>query len=809
MSNELAIETVVNKETFSPEESRLMTRFGEFLRNSVTHLVETGFRGYNLVRHRGQYCAVSLSCGAVDLDATAEATFQTWRQQRLYLTAGTMEALKEQIIASGYRLSPELLEAGYHGYNLVGFRDQVFALHCSLGQVDLASLSDETLGQLQQTRKCVVGQSTQEVMDALEAAVGDGLELVGIFATQPRLVRENYHGYNIVHYGERYFALHLSLGVVDLTSIADDTLAQLERTRKCVVGQSLQQVEHALHTESPLKAAVPPNRSNSPRMLETAAAAVQLPTARDSACGKEENLTLAAALRDQMPLRKDASLVDELPRPVPAETSPTIASESVVHPQYRSVEHEGMLYAIPERLGTVIMGQPAARNLPEILSARTRKAMEVAVEKALRPQSPAPEPQLIERNYRGYQIFTVQGVFLATESAREGLDMVKLRSARPESFFAAVSLLELKQKVDASRQVGERVLTERALIMGADSPERTREIIGQSGYQNVTVLVKESQQAPSNLPCIVASEITAEVVTQLRAAQYELVVASYGQRLGEVAWEKLAAQFCRRLLAVFPDGSSRLYEGDHFSRVLYNMAYLRSMYCQVPPLAGQRVLEVGCSDGLTCDLVAHEGAASVTGVDLLESVGLLYPNPRCVFHKLDAATLPFEDQTFDLVYSIATFEHVSDPLATLKEMKRLLRPGGYGYVQAAPLYYSPFGHHMFGYFDHYPWIHVRLSKTEIVEYAQTNGIAARIEGDRGLSAADYIQGMINLRHINGKLLHEFRLKEFTSLPGVEMVRFIPSYEGENLITPEVLAETRPVKRQDLIRHGFELVFRVK
>jgi len=196
-------------------------------------------------------------------------------------------------------------------------------------------------------------------------------------------------------------------------------------------------------------------------------------------------------------------------------------------------------------------------------------------------------------------------------------------------------------------------------------------------------------------------------------------------------------------------------------------------------------------------------------VDMLQTVGLRYNNPRCKFHHLDATTLPFADSSFDLVYSIATFEHVSDPLETLKTIKRLLRPGGYGYIQAAPLYYSPFGHHMFGYFDHYPWIHVRLSKTEISEYARANGIAAKIEAARGGRAEDYIESMINLHHINGKLLHEYKLEEFASLPGVEIIKYTPSFEGENLITPEILAQTQPVQREDLVTHGFELVFRVK
>ena len=247
---------------------------------------------------------------------------------------------------------------------------------------------------------------------------------------------------------------------------------------------------------------------------------------------------------------------------------------------------------------------------------------------------------------------------------------------------------------------------------------------------------------------------------KLRAARFDIVIVPYGTKLGTVAWEQFAAQFCRQLLAVYPDGSTRYYKNDHFNRILYNMAYLRSMFGKVPPLPGQHVLEVGCSDGLPCDIVAREQPASVVGVDMLDTVGLLYQNPLVTYRKLDATTLPFEDNSFDLVYSIATFEHVADPLAAFNEMKRVLRPGGYGYVQTAPFYYTPFGHHMFGYFDDYPWIHVRLSKAEIIDYARKSGIAAKIESVRGGSAENYIEAMINLHHVNGKLLHEYGVEEF-------------------------------------------------
>lgn len=600
------------------------------------------------------------------------------------------------------------------------------------------------------------------------------------FVLAPRLVKEGCNGYNIVQYGERFFALHLSLGHVDLGLLNDEALGQLQQTGKCVVGQSLQQVADSLGG---------PVSGNSHLKLN----------------GSNHPLKVNGDLRNG----RHPSLSSQ-----PAAVAPGVqlsSSTGKPSPNDLILEHDGIYYAVPQHLGSIDLTHPAERNLPQILTARTRVALDSATEQAAKAAcstSSSPVPRVMERDYHGFQLSALDGLFLATESNRGGPDLAQLRAGQFGTLFASETLSELKCEVDAFRNGGHK-RAQRALVIAADSPEGTRELIRRTGCQNPTVLVQEPRQALDELPCIAVPTNSPDLVAKLRSVRPELVVVPYGERLGEVPWERFVSPFCRELLAIFPDGGSRLYRGDHFSRILYNMAYLRSMYRQVPSLAGQRVLEVGCSDGLTCDLVAHEGPASVTGVDMLQTVGLRHNNPRCTFHHLDATTLPFADSSFDLVYSIATFEHVSDPLATLKTIKRMLRPGGYGYIQAAPLYYSPFGHHMFGYFDHYPWIHVRLSKTEIGEYARANGIAAQIEAARGGRAEDYIESMINLHHINGKLLHEYKLEEFASLPGIEIVNYTPSFEGENLVTPEILAQTKPVQREDLVAHGFELVFRVK
>lgn len=47
------------------------------------------------------------------------------------------------------------------------------------------------------------------------------------------------------------------------------------------------------------------------------------------------------------------------------------------------------------------------------------------------------------------------------------------------------------------------------------------------------------------------------------------------------------------------------------------------------------------------------------------------------FHSFDGINIPFEDNYFDLIYSNQVLEHVTHPRELLKEVSRVLKPGGY------------------------------------------------------------------------------------------------------------------------------------
>jgi ubiquinone/menaquinone biosynthesis C-methylase UbiE len=97
--------------------------------------------------------------------------------------------------------------------------------------------------------------------------------------------------------------------------------------------------------------------------------------------------------------------------------------------------------------------------------------------------------------------------------------------------------------------------------------------------------------------------------------------------------------------------------------------------------AGKDVLEVGI--GLATDFVRFVRAgANATGIDLTEAA-VAAARERLEQEGLsadvlvaDAESLPFSDESFDVVYSYGVLHHTPHPAAALREIHRVLRPGG-------------------------------------------------------------------------------------------------------------------------------------
>lgn len=158
---------------------------------------------------------------------------------------------------------------------------------------------------------------------------------------------------------------------------------------------------------------------------------------------------------------------------------------------------------------------------------------------------------------------------------------------------------------------------------------------------------------------------------------------------------------------------------DHAARTVISY-----MLADAPQLHG-RVLDVGCGDGiidlgvaLRCRPREMVGVDPFKGYERLPQVlrenglGALPMPPNLRFEPQDANHLQFPDDSFDVVLSWGSLEHIAGGYErALREIRRVLRPGGLFFVHPG-LYYSNLGHHL-GEFSSEMHFHLKRTPDEV------------------------------------------------------------------------------------------------
>jgi ubiquinone/menaquinone biosynthesis C-methylase UbiE len=136
---------------------------------------------------------------------------------------------------------------------------------------------------------------------------------------------------------------------------------------------------------------------------------------------------------------------------------------------------------------------------------------------------------------------------------------------------------------------------------------------------------------------------------------------------------------CGTKFADAPPGTRLFYERVEEHR--YTKEWHIPLAAGFAAAKGQRVLEIGCGLGTDGAQFAKAGAI-YTGVDLTDAaVELaqkrfeLFGLPGA-FRTADAENLDFADESFDLVYSHGVLHHTPDTERAVREVHRVLRPGG-------------------------------------------------------------------------------------------------------------------------------------
>jgi SAM-dependent methyltransferase len=143
-------------------------------------------------------------------------------------------------------------------------------------------------------------------------------------------------------------------------------------------------------------------------------------------------------------------------------------------------------------------------------------------------------------------------------------------------------------------------------------------------------------------------------------------------------------------------------------------------------LGGKRVADIGCGDGIIdlgvfmkaqpdllvgydirpVDMDGLREVAQAHGIDALPEA------EHFSFAQSEPAFIPCPPDTFDVVFSWSTFEHVSDPPKMLREISRIMKPDACFLLQVWPLFHSFHGGHLWLSVKE-PFAHLRTAPHEI------------------------------------------------------------------------------------------------
>lgn len=152
------------------------------------------------------------------------------------------------------------------------------------------------------------------------------------------------------------------------------------------------------------------------------------------------------------------------------------------------------------------------------------------------------------------------------------------------------------------------------------------------------------------------------------------------------------------------------YKGKSKLAVLLGSEFL----ARIP---GKVVMDFGCGEGQEAVEMALRGAKRVIGVDIREDVLQSARQNARKAGVQDICTFATSAQEpADVVVSVDSFEHFSDPAGTLSLIASLLRDRGEVLASFGPTWYHPLGGHLFSVF---PWAHLIFSERALIGWRST------------------------------------------------------------------------------------------
>ena len=181
-------------------------------------------------------------------------------------------------------------------------------------------------------------------------------------------------------------------------------------------------------------------------------------------------------------------------------------------------------------------------------------------------------------------------------------------------------------------------------------------------------------------------------------------------------------------------------------------------------------LELGCWDGMVSCGLMRKGKQA-TAVDYRD-IGFDDRASRegVTFLQMDATALQLADESFDFIFSYNAFEHFRSPDNVLDEAIRVVRTGGYIYLEFGPLYYSPLGEHAYRSIT-VPYCQFLFPKNVLNDFTSRHGlIPIDFSHVNGWSIEDYRE----LWNTRDSVLNKVRYRETVDLSHLNLISSYPS-----------------------------------
>jgi 2-polyprenyl-6-hydroxyphenyl methylase/3-demethylubiquinone-9 3-methyltransferase len=142
-----------------------------------------------------------------------------------------------------------------------------------------------------------------------------------------------------------------------------------------------------------------------------------------------------------------------------------------------------------------------------------------------------------------------------------------------------------------------------------------------------------------------------------------------------------------REIAKFEELASRWWDRDSEFKALHDINPLRANFIdQHSPVAGKKLVDVGCGGGILAESMAAAGA-EVIGIDMAEgplAVARLHQHEseeKVEYRHATAEELAAEaPASFDVVTCLEMLEHVPDPAQVIQSCAELVKPGGHVFL---------------------------------------------------------------------------------------------------------------------------------